>query len=321
MNGLLRRGFGLLWTLIGALASLPAMAQEFPAKPIRIIVANSAGTIADLAARLLGQEMSKILGQPIIVEAKPGANQIIGLDYVLAQPADGYTTILSYNSPMATLPVIVKDLKFDPQKDLRPLTTIFSIRAYLVAPTKRSWANFNDMVADVKSNPGKMNYGSNNVAIRLVFEAMLRDLSLNVVHIPFSGAGPLIQGVATDQVQLVITNEANLISFKDSIRPLAITGDARLPRYANLPTLKELGIPHMRNADYTLSIRSETPRPVSDKLYAAALQALKAQPLLDGFGKLGFEAVGDTPEAAARKLADEAATYAEVAKRVGLKPE
>ena len=313
-----------LWIVLAAAClstAAPVVAQDFPSKPIRIVVANSAGTIGDLAARLLGVEMTKILGQPIIVEAKPGANQLIGLDYVMNLPADGYTTILTYVSPLASLPVTVKDLRFDPLKDLRPITTVFAIRAYLTTPRKQPWSTFNEMATYAKANPGKLNYGTNNLSIRLVFESMLRELGLNVVHVPYTGAGPLIQAVATDQVQLVITNEANLLAFKDSIRALAITGDSRPAKYPDLPTLKELGLPQMRNADYTLNIRSGTPKPVVDRLYSAALQALKSPALLEGYAKLSFEAVGDSPESAAKKLAEEAANYADIAKKMGIRPE
>ena len=309
--------------LLLSLLAVPLMgiAQDFPNKPIRIVVANSAGTIADLAARALGQEMSKTLGQPIIVEPKPGANQLIGLNYVMQQPADGYTTVLTYVAPLAALPAMVKNLSFDPHKDLPPITTVFKIRAYLTTPRKQPWSNFQEMVAYAKANPGKLNYGTNNVPIRLVFESMLSQLGLNVVHIPFTGAGPLIQAVVSDQVQLVITNDQVLTGYKDQVYALAVTGVGREPKYPNVPTLTELGFPQMRDAEYMLNIRAGTPKPVFEKLYTAATAALRSQAVREAYAKMLFTPVGDTSESAAKKLADEGATYIEIANKLGIKPE
>ncbi len=299
----------------------PALAQEFPAKPVRIVVANSAGSIADLAARLLGQEMTKFLGQPIIVEPKPGGNQLIALDHVMNSPADGYTTVITYVSPLASLPVQVKNLKFDPLKDLPPITTVFGIKAFLVTPINQPWTTFNQMVSYAKANPGKLNYGSNNLSIQMVIESVIRQFGLDIVHVPFSGAGPLIQAVVSNQIQLVITTEANIQTFKDAIRPVGVSGDKRVAKFPDLPLFKELGVAQIRDPEYTLNIRSETPRAALDKLHSAAVRALQTQALKDGFAKLAGEPVGDTQESAAKKLAEEAALYADIAKKMGVKPE
>ena len=304
-----------------AIFSIGAKAQEFPNKPVRIVVANSAGSIADIAARVLGQEMTKFLGQPVVVEPKPGGNQLIGLDYVMGLPADGYTTIFTYVSPLASLPVQVKSLKFDPLKDLKPITTVFGIKAFLVTPIKQPWTTFNGMVAYAKANPGKLNYGSNNLSIQMVIESVIRQYGLNIVHVPFSGAGPLIQAVATDQIQLVITNESNIVTFKDVIRPVGVSGETRLARFPDVPLFKELGAPQIRDPEYTLNIRSEAPRAAIDKLYSATIQALRTNAVKEGFAKLAGEPVGDTQESAAKKLAEEAALYADMAKKMGVKPE
>ena len=311
------------WVLAVTLMAVAgaAASQDFPNRPMRIVIANSAGTIADLAARALAQEMSKTLGQPIIVEPKPGANQLIGLNYAMQQPADGYTTVLTYVAPLAALPAMVKNLSFDPLKDLPPITTVFKIRAYLTTPRKQPWKNFQEMVAYAKANPGKLNYGTNNVPIRLVFESMLTELGLNVVHIPFTGAGPLIQAVVSDQVQLVITNDQVLTGYKDQVYALAVTGVGRESKYPDVPTLTELGFPQMRDAEYMLNIRAGTPKPVFDKLYAAATTALRSAAVREAYAKMLFTPVGDTSESAARKLADEGATFIAIANKLGIKPE
>jgi len=298
-----------------------ATAQEFPNKPIRIVVANSPGSIADLAARTLGQEMSKTLGQPIIVEAKPGANQLIGLDFVHKQPADGYTLILTYITALAALPTQVKSLNFDPLKDFPPITTVFRIRVYLTTPRKQPWSNFEQFAAYAKANPGKLNFGSNNVPVRLIFESMFGQLGVNLVHVPFTGAGPLIQALATDQIQIVLTNEQYLNTFKEQIQPIAITGTVRDPKYPNLPTLTELGFPQMRDADYMLNIRAGTPQPIVDRLYNAAVQALRTPEVRAAYTKMQFEPVGNSTQDAAKAFADEAASYTAVAKKLGLQPQ
>jgi len=176
-------------------------------------------------------------------------------------------------------------------------------------------------VAYAKANPGKLNYGTNNVPIRLVFESMLTELGLNVVHIPFTGAGPLIQAVVSDQVQLVITNDQVLTGYKDQVYALAVTGVGRESKYPDVPTLTELGFPQMRDAEYMLNIRAGTPKPVFDKLYGAATTALRSAAVREAYAKMLFTPVGDTSESAARKLADEGATFIAIANKLGIKPE
>ena len=305
-----------------ALASAWANAQEFPNKIVRIVVPNSAGTILDLLSRIMAPDMSKSLGQPVIVENKPGANNIIGLEYVAKQaPADGYTIVTSTVSVLATLPILVKDLRFDPHNDLPPLIGLVDTRSTLSASVKMPYKNFRDMVAYAKANPGKLNYGDPSPAVRLVMEIILRESGIDVVRVPYAAAGPYQQAVAGGEVQIGILGEAAVSTWGDKINVLAVTGEKRLPSLPNTPTFAELGLPQVPGQSTSMNVRAGTPKAAMDKLYAAAVYALGQSEVKAQFTKLQSDISIETPEVAARKLAQQARMFGDVAKAAGIQPQ
>ena len=299
-----------------------AAAQDFPNKIVRIVVPNSAGTILDLLSRIMAPDMSKSLGQPVIVENKPGANNIIGLEYVAKQaPADGYTIVTSTVSVLATLPILVKDLRFDPHNDLPPLIGLVDTRSTLSASAKMPYKNFRDMVAYAKANPGKLNYGDPSPAVRLVMEIILRETGINVVRVPYAAAGPYQQAVAGGEVQIGILGEAAVANWGDKISVLAVTGEKRLPSLPNTPTFAELGLPQVPGQSTSMNVRAGTPKAAMDKLYAAAVFSLSQPEVKAQFTKLQSEISIETPEVAARKLAQQAKMFGDVAKAAGIQPQ
>ena len=153
-----------------------AVSQEYPSRPIRLIVATSAGTLSDLAPRVMATGMSKVLGQPVIVENRPGANSLVGFEYVAKKvPADGYTLASALVAALASLPVGAKDLPFDPLKDLPPVIVFAEGLFVFGSPAQAQWKTFVEMVAYAKANPGKLNYGSSNLNSRLLSEAVFED--------------------------------------------------------------------------------------------------------------------------------------------------
>jgi tripartite-type tricarboxylate transporter receptor subunit TctC len=306
----------------GALLPAPAAAQDFPNKLVRIVVPNSAGTILDLLSRIMAPDMAKSLGQPVIVENKPGANNIIGLEYVAKQaPADGYTIVTATVSVLATLPLLAKELRFDPHNDLPPLIGLVDTRSTLSSSAKMPYKTFREMVAHAKANPGKLNYGDPSPAVRLVMEIITREAGINVVRVPYAAAGPYQQAVAGGEVQIGILGEAAVANWGDKINVLAVTGVNRLPSLPNTPTFAELGLPQVPGQSTSMNVRAGTPKAATDKLYAAAVFALSQPEVRAQFSKLQSEISIETPDVAARKLAQQAKMFGDVAKAAGIQPQ
>lgn len=281
--------------------SAPAGAQEFPAKPVRVIVASSPGSTSDLVARVVSPEMAKGLGQPVIVENKPGAGQIIGLEYVARQvPADGYTLALANIEALVLLPLLTKDLRFDPVKELPIAAMLVESRLVLGSSAKFPWKTFNELVAHVKSNPGKLNYGGSSAAIRVTGAAVIREAGLDVVYIPFGSGGSYVQALSGGQIDFGVAGLATAISMGERFRVLAVTGSQRRPPYLDVPTFAELKLPPLRGASYSVNSRLGTPKVALDRLHAAASRALQQPEVKAALAKFQFETVDETMDASAK---------------------
>lgn len=302
----------------GAVAS-----QEYPSRPIKLIVANPAGTGNDVIARIMAGEMAKSLAQPIAVENRVGANSVIGFEYVARQePADGHTLLLVSVPGLATLPSLVKGLRFDPLKDLPPVIGIAEGKYFFGSSAKLPWKTFAELVAQAKANPGKLNYGTSSPLARLTTAALMYELGLDVVHVPYAaGGGAYIQAVINGDVHMVFAGEATVISLGDKFRVLAVTGDKRQAPYLESPTFAELGHPRIPALGYSLNVRNGTPKGVIDKLYTTASKVLQQPSVRALFAKNQFDVVEQTPEMAARKLADVAKFLSDVARRAGIEPQ
>lgn len=313
----------LLLAAIGCLSGTASVvAQEFPTKPIRLIVPNNPGTTSDLVGRLMATGMSKFLGQPVIVENKPGANTIIGSEYVAKQaPADGYTIVVSFVEGLAALPLTVKDLRFDPLKDLPPVIGLVLSSAIIASSSSMPWTTVRGMVAYSRANPGKLNYGAPSSNVRLPTEAVVRGLGINAVHVPYSGGAPYLNALVSGEIHLGFLSEASVNTLGDKVRVLAVSGKRLHAKYPDVPTLADLGFPELQGNNASLNVRLGTPQVAIDKLYLAASQALLQPEMVARFDAVQFEIVNDNPVAAAKKLGDVAKAFADIARKVGIQPQ
>lgn len=308
--------------LVALVAATTAAAQTYPAGLIRLVVPNSPGSVQDVVARILAPEMAKSLGQPIVVDNKAGGRGLIGLDYVAKQmPPDGYTLLSVTAANLATLPVTVKDLGFDPLRDLPPVAGLVETRFAFGSAAKEPWKSFRELVAHAKAHPGKLNYGSPAPAVRLPTEAILHGAGIDVVLVPYAGAGPYFQALVAGEVQMGLINEPQAISFGDRFRVLAVTGERRSESFRDVPTFAELGYPQIRGLYYSFNVRAGTPKAIVDRLHAAASQALAQPEVKARFVKLQMEVLNEPPDAAVRRLADEARLFAGIAKTIGFQPD
>jgi tripartite-type tricarboxylate transporter receptor subunit TctC len=308
--------------LMSVLLTGAVAAQGYPSKPIRFIVPNTPGTVSDLAGRIVVPEMSKALGQPIVVENKAGAGQVIGLEYVAKQmPPDGYNIAVVSVSTMAIMPMTVKELRFDPLRDLPPVIGLIEGRYLLGSSSTQPWKTFAEMIDHARANPGKLNYGSPSTGVRLPTEAMLRALKLNVVHVPYNGGGPYLNALVAGEVQMGLVAESQAAAFGERFRVLAVTGSQRLAALRDVPTFVELGLPQITGLSFSLNVAAGTPGAVINVLHAAAARALQQADVKAQFAKIQMEVTGHSPEAAARNLASEARMFADIARDLGLQPQ
>ena len=320
---LLRHHFKQL--LVGAaclIAALPVLAQEYPSKPIRIIVANAPGGAPDLVIRIIGPELSKILGQSIVIENKTGAGSIIGYEYVAKQvPADGYTLAVTTVPTLASLPIAVKNLRFDPLKELPPIIGMVDSRLALFTSGTSRWNSLNDMIAEAKANPGKLNYGSSVFLTQVLTEAIIRDRGVKVTSVPYKDSGSLINGVIGEQVQFGMLSLPSVTALGSKVKLLVITGKTRLPEIPGTATLAELGMPQFQSTGFALNAPVGVPQPIIAKLHAAMVQVLRQQEVVARFSKLGFEVADLSVDAGSKRLAAEAEMFADIGKKAGIQPQ
>ena len=298
-----------------------AMAQDYPNRPIRFVVPSTAGATSDLLARVIATEMSKIFGQPIVVDDKPGANQIIALENVARSPADGYTVGVVGVDGVVLLPLTTKALRFDPMLDLMPVAGLAEGRYVLAGSANRSWKNFSELVAFAKANPGKLNYGSSVHQVRFPIQLMIQRLGLDVVHIPYSGGAPYLQAIVGGTIDFGVISEGRVSAMGTRARLFAVTGQKRTASYPDIPTFSELNFPQVKGPSYSLSVRVGTPRAVIDKLSAAAAMALERPEVKTALANLYLESSYENPEVAAKSLGEQARFYAEFAKSINIQPE
>lgn len=319
MHSAMRLAMSLLVNVVYLFYAGFAIGQDYPSKPIRFIVPNTPGSGVDLAARVVAPEMSIFLGQSIVVENKPGANGVIGYEYVATQvPADGYTLVCAFVEGLASLPTIFKDLRFDPLKDLPPIINLVESRLVLASGSGVPWKSFEQWVAYAKTNPGKLNFGSGTTALRLAMDALAQNLGLEIVFIRYGSGAAFYQGIKTgDVVGLIAAGSVSGLG----VRTLAITGAQRDAALPDTPTFSELGHSYIRGSNVSINVRVGMPKAVTDKLYASASWALQQPRVKAAFAKSQRDIVAQTPEAAARSLAETAKMYSETAKRLGIRPE
>ena len=299
-----------------------AQAQDYPTKPIRVVIPNAAGTVADLMIRIMAPDMQQRLGQPIVVENKPGAGQVIGYEYVAKQvPPDGYTLVTVSVTSLVLLPLLTKDLRFDPSKDLPPIIGFMQGRLFLAVPSKTPFKTFAEVVAYAKANPGKLNFGSNSPSTRVPTEMVLQQLGLDVVHVPYPSSASYNKAMITGEVQLGTLGPGDVATLGDGVRVLAITGEKRSPAYPDVPTFAELGFPQVLGAMFSLNGPAGLPPAVVNKVYEAAAYALRQPSVQEQFTKLYAEIEIEPPAVAAKRLASVEKTYVEAVKKIGLQPQ
>ena len=307
------------------LSAGPADAQGWPNRTIRIIVPFPAGGSADTLARLLGQKLTDTLGQPVVVENKPGAGGNLGTDVVAKAPPDGYTFLMTPSS-FASQPSLYPNLGWDPVKDFAPVSLIASqphvLEVNLNVPAK----SVQELVALAKAQPGKLNYASGGVGTtnHLAGELFKRMTGTDIVHVPYRGNPLAVVDVLNGQVAMMFDFMiTGLPHIKEGrLRALAVTAQHRAPQMPDVPTVIEAGVPgYEAVAWFAVMAPAGTPAEIVKKLNAALNAALKQPDVLARLDQLGAEPMGGTAEDAAKLLASEIPKWAGVIKAANIKVE
>jgi tripartite-type tricarboxylate transporter receptor subunit TctC len=313
--------------ILAALAALPtlAAAQAWPTRPLRLVAPYAAGGPIDVSARLLAAKLQESLGQPVVVENRPGAGGNIGVDLIAKGPADGYSLVMSAIATLAINPSLYASLPYDPLKDLRHVTLLVQVPNVLVVRGDLPAKNVPELIALAKAKPGKLDFGSGSTGStgHLAGEMFKIMTGTFMVHIPYKGSAPALADMMAGRIDLMFDNLASALpSIKsDKVRALAVTTPKRSSFLPGLPTLDEAGL---KGFDMTtwwgVSVAAKTPQPVVDRLSAEILKAMDAPDFKERLHNMGSDAPAiRTPEQFTAFVAAELKTYSALVKRSGAK--
>ncbi len=301
-----------------------AQTQAFPAKPVRIVVGYSAGGGNDVIMRIVGQKLGENLGQPVVIDNKPGAASIIAADYVAKSAPDGYTLLMGPSGPIVFNPALYPKLPYSPQKDFAPIGLIGAFPLMLVVNGNSPIKSVKDLIDAAKASPDKANYGSSAASFQFASELFNLRTGSRFVHIPYKGANDSSLAVASGDVMMTIADPSSADGLIKSgkIRALATTGPQRAPAYPSVPTMAEAGVPDFALTLWTgLLAPAGTPAPVMKRL-----QDELAKTLRDPDVKSRLMALAVTPDTGnadsfAKTIATELDLWAGVAKAANIKSE
>jgi tripartite-type tricarboxylate transporter receptor subunit TctC len=277
-----------------------AFAQDYPSRPIRIIVPTPAGGPVDVMARVLANALPPVLGQNVFIENKPGAGNTIGSRQAAAADPDGYTLMVSAASGLIMSPMIVKSAGYD-AASFAPVALVAETPQVLVVNSQLPFKSVAELVAYAKANPGKLNYSTGGVGTlpHLNAELFKSVSGTNILHVPYKGGGPALTAVVAGEVQMTFdTVSTSLQLIQDGrLRALAIVGPKRAPELPDVPAMPEIGFPAITSGAWTaLMAPRDTPAPIIAKLNAATNTALHGEQMKNALAKLGAQPRGGTPQ-------------------------
>jgi len=304
----------------------PALAQQYPSRPVRFVVPFAPGGSTDTLARTIGVKLADALGQQVVVDNRPGANGDIGMMIVAKAPPDGHTILLGYIANLAIAPSLYAKLPFDPVKDYAPITQIATSPNVLTAHPSVQAKGLKELIALAKAKPGAVNFASTGVASvgHLTGELLNNLAGMKMTHVPYKGGGQAIIDLLGGHVQVMFSGfSAAMPHIKSGkIRALAVTGVKRSPALADVPTIAEQGFPGVEaTAWYGVLAPAGTPKPVVTRLHDETVRILKLPDVSQRLDALGFEIVGSTPEQFGAYIKSEIRKWEKVVKASGAKPD
>ena len=309
--------------LVLFLAAFATQAQEpYPSRPIRVVVGYSAGGGNDLVVRALAPRLGEALGQPIVVENRPGAQGIIAAELVAKSAPDGYTLLMGPSGPMTINPATYSKLPYSPTRDFAPISMLGSFPLIVAVDPRLPVRSVKDLVEYAKANPGKANYASSAGIFQIATELFKQKTGAPLEMISYKGSGESVQAVVAGQVTMTMVDPppATGALKAGTVRGLAVTAAQRHPSWPDLPTLAELGMPEMEVSVWmALFAPAHTPPAVIARLQSEVARAVRSPDVKERFAGMGVDPVGGSSDALARQVARDIEKWTAVAKAAGIK--
>ena len=315
----LKAGLGILLLLCTTFA---AVAADYPIRPVSLIVAFTPGGPSDVLSRILGKKIEQILGQPFIIDNRPGAGGNIAAEVVANAPTDGYTLLMGNNSILATNASLYKKIGYDPERDFAPITLIGSQANILVVNPAVPVHSMAELIALAKSRPGQLNFASSGygAAAHLAGELFKAEARVDIVHVAYKGAAPALQDVVAGHVQMMFATAASVVGLirDGKVRPLAVTTPKRTAILPDIPTVAELGIAGFDATTWHgLVAPAGTSKEIIGTLHHAIGLALNDSAVRKSLGDLGVDIIGGSPEEFAAYIKAEIPKWTAVVKASG----
>ncbi len=308
------------------LSFLPTLglAQDFPNRPIKLVVPFPPGGPNDIIARVVGQRMQELLGQPVVVENRAGAGGVLGTDAVAKSPPDGYTIAITSAGALAISASLQEKVPYDSTKDFRAVTLVAKVPELLVLATNVPAGSLPELLALAKSKPGQLNFASSGSGSmpHLAGELLRLEGKVDIVHVPYRGAAPAVNDILGGQVQMVFLDLPVLLPHVQAgkVKPIVVGSKERVPTLPDVPTTTEAGLPKIEAENwYGMVAPAGTPDAVIGKLNKAAVDALRSPEVKDKLSAQGAILVGDTPEEFAAYIKSEIKKWGDVVKSAGVK--
>ncbi len=312
-----------LLSFIAVLAATAVHAQAYPAKPVKLVVPFPAGSATDQIARVVGQQLQESLGQPFVVENKPGAQGAIAAAEVARAAPDGYTLMVGTNTPLAANPSLFKKLNYDPARDFAPIARLGTISFMIMVRPDFPAKNFKEFLTYSKNNPGKLSAGYGSAGSQ-VSQAMLRSMGkIDFIDVPYKGLPQAITDVLGGSVSFTFADLANaLAQIKGGkLRGIAVTSQKRSSLAPDVPAIAEELPGYELIAWFALVAPANTPQPVVARLHDVTVGSLAKPEVKARFDALGTDVAPMSPEALGRFIQSEIAMWAKMAKAAGIQPE
>jgi tripartite-type tricarboxylate transporter receptor subunit TctC len=310
--------------LLAALCLVPlvAFAQGYPTKPVKLVVTFPPGSTPDIVGRALASRLQAALGEPFVVENRAGAGGNIGADVVAKAPADGYALLVSTNGVFAINKSLYKNMPFDPDKDLAPISLLATAPQMLVVKPALGLTSFKEFLAYARRNPGKLSYGSVGAgsASHLTMELLKNAAGVSIVHVPYKGFPPAVTDMLAGNIDTMFAIVPGVLQHVKAgkMTGLAVTALERSPLAPAVPSVAELGYPQLESLAWIgLAAPAATPPAVLDRLSAETTRVMRAADVRNLLGKQGFDVVAGTPQEFARWIKSESAKWSSVVRQSG----
>jgi len=320
---MIRSALRLFCIGVAIVASAAASAQDFPSKPIRLIVPFPPGGPNDLIARVVGQKMSEILKQQVIVDNRSGAGGTLGVDVVAKAPPDGHTIAITTSGTLAINIALQEKIPYDTFKHLKPVTLVTTVPELLVAATGVPANDLKELVALARAKPGTLNYASSGHGSmpHLAGELLKVAAKIDIVHVPYKGAAPAVNDLLGQQVQMAFFDLPVLLAQVEAgkLKAIAVGSRERAPSLKNVPTTAELGYPQVQAENwYGMVAPIATPPAIVARLHQVTIAALRDPGVREKLSSQGLNLVGNTPDEFSAYIRSEIEKWAKVAKAAGL---